>query len=363
MQLADHSVPKINPNGAAYGGEGGLAFYSLQEGLRRAEREYAGRVLLVGDRGSYSALSHLVRGKDTVLVILTGDALPLFSMPSAACVVAAGERDALHAARCFAAVCGAACVLYPHSLALDGAFEERATRLLGVDAPLPLASGQVVCDLDFAGEGSKEALARLALARLALLEARALRAFRIACGNIAAEEGVYRALSPIKARTPAEIASCNAAVRAMERAGGYAGEGVLLAQMLQERGVRRPAWQAYSTLLTLYSAFFRKGKPRRYSVPDYRARALRAGVPYASVRIPTVQEYARRALTLEEVRGAFCAELAQLEKGRNDLYCAVCAADGGEGADGAARAALALLPERGGGLSALMRDFGLLEEL
>ncbi len=355
MRLAEYSVPKMTPEerGADYGREDGLLFYSAEEGARRALEQIAGKALLVTDADACGMFAELALSPRTISVVFDGDALSLFSMPDGvSAVLAAGGTAVLHAARYFAEVRGIPCTLFPVRAALDGVFEARGRVLLGgEESEVPLRTGDVVCDLARLKGDLPGAYGRLLLFQLARLEARALSAF-----GIPAREGAETEL-PSGAE---EILCANARCRREERAGAWAGEGVLLAALMRERGDKFPEWRAYVQLTALYAAFFEKGKPRRYFTPDYKARAERAGCAVKGV--PSAEEYVLRAMTLERIRASFAREALGLLARKETCYPVLRALSGSvPPVRGGDLSLLRDLPECGGGLTAVIRDFGLME--
>lgn len=345
MCLAENSLPMMNGEEHER-----IVFKERSEGVRQALESSAGKVLLLSDDGSLSAFSIFPR---TISLIFDGDTLPLFAMPDGVSrVIASGGKEALFAARYFANVRRIPCTLFPQTAALDGVFEPRGEIFLGGERVISsFADGECVCDEGVIAPTLAEGYARLLLTRLAFCEAEALTAFGIPRRGIASE----------LPETAKEIASENARVRLAERAGGYGGEGTILASFLQ--GDPCPSWRAFLLLSALYAAFFEKGKPRRYLTPDYHARAARAGVETGSVRIPSREEYAARALILERIRARSIREFSGFITKRGEFYAAVSRLSSTplpEKAGG--RAYLDLLPEQAGsGLSAVIRDFGLME--
>ena len=366
MQLAMSSVPKTNAQeGKRYGGEGGLVFCSVKEGFRDfAARHAAAKLLCVYDSSACGAFSRLQKAPRVLSIVLDSeDALPLFSMPDGvSCLVAAGEKRTLQAARFFAKTQGIPCALFPASLTLDGAYEESGTvRVNGERIFTSLCDGEVFCDLSLCEKSAPQAYARLLLTRLALIEGRALRAFSLSAGNREEEERLYSLLySPQEELR--EVALLHEKIRLAERAGAYAGEGICLARQLAQDGARMSEKRAYMQLRALYSAFFIKGVPRRFYVPDYRVRAKSAGGAYAAQSIPAVSEYARRALVLERVRAEYAGELVRLKRDEGSFFRMMRKYGGGDCAIGDT-SLLCALPEHTGGLTAIIRDFGLLERI
>lgn len=349
----DSSVPKIKPaDGGVYGG-GGLSFCSVEEGASRFLRGRAGKVLALAEDSAFSAMLPAVRLPRAVSVLWEGDALPLFAMPEVSGVLAAGGKEVLQAARFFAAVRGVPCALFPAGAALDGAFSPRGEVSVNANRiRVPLSPAEVFCDCAFLRGSLSEGYARLMLSRLALFEARAVGLLcRRPFGGAGYEEAF--SLSGMAGELPPEeIVRRNARLRVLEDGGVPRGEGIVL-------GI--PAYESWRLLLGLYLAFFAKGKPRRYAVPDYAARAKAAGVSYAELCLPSRQEYAARALRLERVRGELLAELRALAA-RKNAYERALRTYGVLPAAGTDVHKLKTLPERAeGGLSSVIRDFGLMD--
>ena len=351
------SVPKMNAEGGADGGDGPIC--SSRDGAERFLARTAGKALLLADGASFSALlpaAHLAR---TVSCLFDGDAAALFALPEVGCVLAAGGADTMRAARLFATLRRIPCALFPASSALDGVYERRfpAGGELG---GIALTRGDVCCDLacisDFA-----EGYSRLVLARLALFEAKAKGLMcRTPFGGRGYEEA-FALTEGAADLSPRDIVLRNARLRELEAEGVPVGEGAVLMQSF--RAAPLPALRAERALSALYYAFFLRGVPRRYRVADYRARAARAKVPYAALRIPAEAEYAARALALERVRGELLTELVHL-RSFHAAQLRTVRALGAEGAPVPDLSALRTLPERAAdGLCAVIRDFGLMEEL
>lgn len=353
MQLAECSVPKMRPEeGEIYGREDGLLFYSAEEGVKNALGRFGGKLLLVADEGEISVLG--CSSPRTVTLVFDGDALPLFSMPDAvSCVLAAGRAPLLRAARYFAEVRGISCVLFPADVSLDGAYETHGEISLGGErVRVPLKDGEVVCDearMKNLGRG----YARLLLSALAGIERDALRAFGMQVMGAPAPD--------LGAENGRAVIEENARQRIAERAGAPCGEGVVLARLLAAAGEPVPEWRAFTQLSALYAAFFERGKPRRYFTPDYRLRAERAGTEYTLSGVPSAEEYALRAVTLERVRGGFAREALALLERKAEFFVRLSAWERSVPLRGDT-ALLKQLPEHApGGLSSIIRDFGLME--
>ena len=362
----DLSVPKKRPGREAFGagGEGGPRLCSAREGAEAFLADRAAKALIVAEDASFSLLLKAVRAERSVTLLWEDDALPLFAMPdTVGCVLAAGRAPLLRAARFFARVRAIPCALFPTDAAQDGTCERRGcVRVGGHDVCVPLAEAQIFCDVPRMRESLAEAYARLLLSRLALFEAEgACMIARREWGGVA-YEGAFSLLDPVcGALDDVQIVVKNAAMRMLEREGAPVGEGMALAARLS--GEPSPAFAAYAMLGALYRSFFERGRPRRYAVPDYRARALAAGVSPSACDIPSREQYAARALMLERVRGRLLTQLRALDARRH--RCAGAMRARGVAVRPAARGAaeqLKRLPEFApGGLSALIRDFGLME--
>lgn len=340
-------VPDTLPMRTAAGerSQGKVCFAQTESTVRELLENASGRVLLLSE-GAFAGAALSPRA---VSLIYDGDALPLFAMPDGVShIAAAGGEELLFAARYFAEVRGIPVTLFPESSTLAGCFEGRGELALGGERTVvPLAEGKVVCDSKRLSPTLAEGYARLLLSRLSALEARALTAFGLCVrGETVSFDG-----------TEEGIVTANAARRIREREGIYAGEGVVLAGLL---GGEAPSWNAYLLLTALYAAFFEKGKPRKYFTPDYRARAARAGANYP-VGLPTAEEYVLRALALEGCRGEFAREFGALCAEREQIHREI-SRFGDLPENGGDLSRLQLLPERApNGLSAIIRDFGLME--
>ena len=349
----DSSVPKINPaDGGRCGGDG-LSFCTAREGAAQFLQGRAGKVLALAEDSAFSALLPAVRLPHTISMLWEGDVLPLFAMPEVACVMAAGREEAVRAARFFAAVRRIPCAIFPSEAALGGVFCARgAISLNGNRLNVPLAPAEVYCDCRMLRDSLAEGYARLMLSRLALFEAKAVGLIcHVRFGGAAYEEAF--SLTEMRGELSAEeIVRRNARLRILEDEGLPRGEGMAL------EGSAYSRWRA---LTALYLAFFGKGRPRRYAVPDYAARAKAANVPYGGLTLPSRQEYALRALRLERARGELLAELRSIA-GRKSAYERVLRMYGAHLPQTIGRTVFRTLPERAdGGLSAVIRDFGLLD--
>lgn len=353
MQL-DLSVPKKNAVSVA-DGEDGLLLCSAREGMERALSAAAGRALVLADGSSFSSFIPASRAANTVCMLWDGDALGLFALPEVRSVLVSGGRDAVEGARFFAAVRRIPCTVFAKDAAMDGIFSPRArVKVNGCCPDVPLAPAVAVADLSLAEGTYADAYARLLLSRLALFEARALGRICRRETDGAAWEEAFCLTDAIGTLSREQVVRRNARLRQLEAQGVPSGEGASLLARLGEK--RYPAATAYLTLLALYTAFFRRGVPRRYAVPAYR----RSGV-YAALPLPTAGEYASRALRLERARGELCAEAIHLRAGKEAQLAAMRALDAHFDAAPALEK-LNFVPECApDGLCAVMRDFGLLE--
>ena len=357
----DLSVPKKNPAEDGEDGEGGLMLSSVREGMKRALSERSGRVLVLSDSAPFSQFVPARRWENTVCMLWEGDALALFALPEVQHVLVSGGRDALEAARFFAHVRRISCTVFPRHAAMDGAFNTRAqVRIDGNQLEVPLAPACTVADMSLMRTTLSEGYARLLLSRLALIEAHALGMICRRPWSNQAYEKTFECTEPVRGElSPDAVVRLNARLRQLEADGAPRGEGVVFASLCAEK--RYPAATAYLTLSALYAAFLGHGVPRRYAVPDYTERAKRAGTSYAAIRVPTVEGYASRALNLERARGELFAEMRHFRAAKQAQLAAM------RGLDEHFSAAPALeklsrLPELApDGLSAVLRDFGLLE--
>ena len=350
MQTAG-SVPKTTPAADGQGAE--LTVCSAAAFAEEFFRRRGGKAIVLAEDSAFSAMLPAVRAPQSMSVIWEGDALSLFSLPEGASILAAGGADLLRAARCFSALTGVPCALFPTQAALDGVFEPYGAVPLGGHAVrMQLAAGSLCLDLSLLQNSLQEGFARLMLARLARFEERAVGLIcRVPFGGDAYEEA-YALTDALDGLSPDEIVRRNARLRQLEAAGLPAGEGSALQEGAAER------WQM---LIALYTAFFERGRPRRYAVPNYAARAEAAGVPYASVCVPTPETYAARALALERVRGELLAELRGIAA-RKTAYERTLRRYGGGFSPKPRIERLKTLPERAeGGLCSVMRDFSLMD--
>ena len=357
MMFAELSPKTITPEGD----EGELVFCSSEEGMRDfMNRRPAGKLLIVTDGSALRAFRTCLPPRALCLVLDSDDCLPLFSCSDdVASIVAAGRESTLVLARYFAEIRKIPCALFPVSAALGGAFEcDGRVRLSSVSTRVPLAEATVYCDQALLAPSLGQAYMRLLLARLALIEAKALRGFGLDGGSEGAYEQAFQALLPLQSKTLAlqDVVTKNAVIRKCERGGMIRGEGICLANEIGRYGEE----QAFFLLAALYSAFFAKGKPRLI-VPDYAARARAAGAAYALQRVPTLQELVYRGISLERMRAELCWELSRFLEGETHFKANFYALTGRAVAPLGSAAALKYLPEQTAGLSAIIRDFGLME--
>ena len=350
-------LPK--PNAPCKMGE--LIFCSDEEGLSRArETRPAGRLLIVTDAYALQAFRCCQMPRALRLVLDSDDCLPLFSSSDdASLIVASGRESTLVSARFFAQIRNIPCVLFPVSAALDGAFEKFGNIRLGeVSGRVPLADATVCCDPELLAPSLGQSYMRLLLSRLALIEAKALKGLGVNQGAAQAQERAYQALLSIKFKTLdfEDVVQKNARIRRCERDGMAMGEGRVLAREIGYCGEE----QAFFLLSALYSAFFTRGKPR-LRVPDYAARARAASAAYATQRVPTVQEFARRAALLERIRAEMAEEIERFLEGGTHFKKNFYTLTGRAPVGVQSTEPLQRLPELGEGLSSLIRDFGLMD--
>lgn len=352
-------LPKTNPPR----GEGGeIVFCTTEEGVKKivAERP-VGKLLFVTDGSALTAFRNCLPPRAFCLVLDSEGCLPLFlSSDDVACVVAAGKESTLVAARFFAEVRKIPCAVFPVSLTFDGVYERSARVNLGKrEEYAPLREARAFCDGELARPSAGRAYMRLLLSRLALFEAKALRRFGAEYGNAEAEESAYFSLLPLKATTLdlVAVALKNAEIRRCERAGMNKGEGAILAERI---GGTDGEEQAFLLLSALYSAFFERGRPF-LNVPDYAARAKSADVPYATQKIPTAREFARRAGNFERTRGELQRELTAFLNGETHYRNNFLSLAGRIVCKARDLSALKSLPEWTAGLCAVIRDFGLMD--
>lgn len=348
MRLADRLLQKMNDG---ENGREGLHFTATDEGARQFfSRNRAGKPFVVADAENYKRLSRFALGVNALSLVYDGDALALFSMPDGVgSVFCAGGEDVLRAARYFSSVRRVPCALFPQSGTLVGAYERSGEiTLCGQQKKVTLAEGEVYFDCAN-GFSLSEAYAQVYLSALARFEERALADF----GVIKRTERPEIKLCAYPDR--ADLVAQNARLRREENEGAPAGEGRLLADLYRKDKNKRPVYRAFTELFALYFAFFKCGIPRKYYVPDYSARAKTAGAKYGALHIPTPQEYAMRALSLEKMRSFKLRELKTiLESWQKSPFCIK------QSASLLNLKFLKYLPEYGGGLTAIMRDFGLL---
>ena len=325
-----------------------LIFISVEEGIAREFERNTGTVLLVSDESAYSVFTTAASRPNAISIVIEEDVLPLFSMPEATCVLGAGGKRALFAARFYAETHHIPCALFPMEATLTGVLERTGEILMnGESTTANLSAGRVYCDMQILGGTLGRAYARLLLAQLEVFEKRALQEFGIASDRIAAFAAVEL--------TPEKIIVENAL------RGELKGEGNALVKLLEGRV--NPEWRAFLLISSLYAAFFEKGKPRRYYTPDYKARAKAANTkPPASS--PTTEEYALRAMKLEKIRAGYAREIINFTKQKEAFAQTVAAlsAHQDEGDIEADLPVLKYLPEHfEGGLSSVIRDFGLMD--
>lgn len=362
MQLAEVTLPKINPADCGVEDLGGLIFCPLGEAVERVLPRVAGKALFVSDARCMGSFAPYSRSMRAISVVFEADALPLFSMPDGVgAVFAAGGAETVKAARFFAKVRRIPCVLFPAEADLRGVTESAGELLLcGQRTRVALAEGEIYIDLSLTEPSLAEAFASLLLARLALIEEHALRLFTRA-DKPEAYETLFALSEPARKIEERELVRRNFALRRLEQSGAPVGEGETLARLHRAAGESYPVWRAFCSLAALYSAFFECGKPRKYFVPDYSARAEKARAGYWSVVVPSPEEYALRANALERMRRGFSAELGALLSRKEQFVQTFRSLAHAEPPE-LSFARLRSLPEYcPAGLSAYIRDFGLME--
>lgn len=362
MQLAEVTLPKINPVDCGLENLGGLIFCPLGTAVEHILPRVAGKALLISDAHCMGAFAPYSRSVRAISVVFEADALPLFSMPDGVgAVLAVGGAETIRAARFFAKVRRIPCALFPAEADLRGAVERAGDVLLcGKNTRVELAESEIYVDLTLTAPTLAEAFASLLLTRLALIEEHALRLFTRA-DKPESYEKLFALSDPARRIEARELIRRNFALRCLEQAGAPVGEGETLARLYREAGESYPVWRAFCSLAALYSAFFECGKPRKYFVPDYSARAEKARAGYWSVVVPSPEEYALRANVLERMRRGFSAELRALLDRKEQFEQTFRSLAHTEPPE-LSFARLRSLPEYcPAGLSAYIRDFGLME--
>lgn len=362
MKLVEQSLPKKNSveNGGRESSLG-LFFCTLEEGVERAQPRFGGKTLFVSEAKTMECFAPFARSLRAISVFFEADALPLFSMPDGVgSVFAAGGEETLKAARFFAKVRSLPCVLFPTGADLRGALEPEGEVLLcGEARRVALAQGEVCVDYALIASSLAEAFTSILLARLALIEDHALRIFSGAEKSAHFERAF--ALTALPVNDVSDVVLRNYALGKMRSEGAPAGEGETLFKLHRAAGDDYPVWRSYVELSALYGAFFECGTPRKFAVPDYSTRAKRAGVKYCRAQVPSVEEYAWRAEILERMRAGFYAELLTLLERREEYERVFRNLTGAEPPAGNLKW-LKVLPEHAPhGLSAHIRDFGLME--
>lgn len=353
MRLAP-TVPMIKPEE----GYGGRAFCSVREAYVSFRKRTAGELLVVTDGKRFPYLSFANQCGKTISMVLDGaDALPLFSAPDGVGgVIVAGDKATLLAARAFSTLNRLPCALLPADGSLDGAFESSSEVPIGGEfVSLPLAEAEVFLDTEILSPSLPSAYARLMLSRLAIFEQRAKE--MLGLSKPIDLDPLFSALSVLEGEPSAEeIIEANAAVRLAESGGAPKGEGAVLAGLYPEKN---GPIRAFCELFALYSAFFKRGKPRKFVVPDYAERAKRAGTS-PSVP-PDPEEFARRNIALEKRRFDLVRTIGQIGREKERWLFAEGKLAGRRFLPKRDFSVLSLLPERSGGLSCIIRDFGLME--
>lgn len=352
MDLA-FSAPKTNP----WTEQGGEVFSSLEQSFFAFANRTCGKILVVTDKTAYARLAFAVRHPRSLCVVLEAeDALPLFSFSDAGAVFAAGGDFVLRAARMFSALNRLPLLLAPSDAGLCGAIDRAAVLVDGNRANFPLAEGELCLDLALLKPSLAEGYARLLLARLAVLEARAAALLLIRPSDFADE--MLSALSVLDKDCGAEdIVRANFSLRRLESEGAPTGEGTVLAEL--HHGEARRI-RAFCELFALYAAFFRRGHPRKYTVPDYSARAKKAGTTVSLP--PTAEDFAQTIFNFERRRADLSRLLEPVERGYSRYLRTYSRLSGKAIVKKRDLSVLQYLPEHcPEGLTALIRDFGLME--
>ena len=359
MRISQGSVPKMTPEGGMYDSD--IRFCGAEEALREMFAQCSGKVLLIADSGFFSVFAPVDHPRAIFVVLDREDALPLFTMPDGVSGIAAvGGEFTMRAARYFAEARGVNCLLFPADPAQDGVFEADGEMTVGgVISRVALAEARACYDLQILRPRLPRGYARLLLSQLERSEERALCMLERREESALYEEGYAAARCAASAE---EIVRANASLRRFEAQGLAVGEATVLARNLAEGGISDPEWQAYRALAALYSAFFERGRPRRYCVPDYAARTRLAGAEYSAQSIPSTEEYATRAMRLERMRAELVREFSAYTRNLSAQRHVLSSLSGNFVQDRDVRQYLKILPElRRGGLTSIIRDFGLME--
>lgn len=323
-------------------GEDEGVFRPAEQSFSAFSERTAGKILAVAEERSFSRMAFAAGRARTLCAVLDGDALPLFGFPDGVGgIFAMGSASLMRSARLFAALRRVPCLLVPTDSTFDGVFgEEGEVCCAGERVLFPLAKAEVCIDEEAAKASLPEGYARLLLMQLATLEGFALSLFR----KTPFEEQFSDRLEDLGGR---EILRLNYALAQKRR---FHGEGEALALAYPEDG----GMKAFTQLLALYGAFFSRGHVRRRLVPHYEKGELP----------PTPEELLSFSFTLEMHRGELMKRTAQIEKKYPSYlrhYRALC---GRNCEMGYGKRQLKALPQTAKeGLCAIIRDFGLLEEL
>lgn len=353
MRTAVFSLPTMKPEV----GSAAPHFCSAAEAIKAFAARTAGKLLLVSNGRAYPMLASAAAAPRAVSILFEGDALPLFAMPDGVGgVIGAGDADVLRATRFYAAVQRIPCLLLPTDAALDGVYEPRANICVdGHPLDVALAEGDVVCDTAHMQKSFARAYCRILLVRLAGFERKTLARLGLKdYGKL--YEQTYAAGGMSVMDTPRSIIETNAALRRCEVHGRECGEGEILAALVSGGC---PELDSYRMLCAAYAAFLAGGYPRSVIV-NYRRRAERAGVPFAAVAVPTTAELARRKELFVRIRMLATAELKTLTR-QNGAHLRKLRALDSDLKEHNVVETWRKLPEYSTGLTAVMRDFGLLE--
>ena len=316
-----------------------ITFGDARAAIAAFLRDRGGKTLLISDGSAFSVIQDAVCSPRVMSIVAEEDCLPLFSMPEVTAVIGVGGAETMISSRFFAGLRHIPCLLVPTVATLEGACGSHGRLTVnGVARMSELCGARVIADKVLLAATRSRAVARLFLAQLEIVEGEARTIFSL-------KDPCLTAL-PAAGEDDEGLLRANAALC-------LHGEGDVLRCILQAGGERQPEWSAFFHLTALYSAFFSKGKPRRYLVPDYRRRAAEAGK--GAPRVPAPAEFALRAFALERARTPVMQRLAPLLAAREELVRQF-------GAPRPALRALKYLPEYcPGGLSCVTRDFGLME--
>ena len=329
-----------------------------------------GYYLILTDEESASALGKVLKRllKKIFVVLREEDVLPLFSAPDAVtCVVGAGK--AIAAARYFACVRSLPLVAVCFSCRPQGLGGRTASvNVCGENVSYPVPPPDLIFAADLRKGEREEAEAFLSACALSALSFDLCFRLGLPDGKEAGKplfsllDAASREISDPPGRGSAELFR---AVLACEYcfSGGFPDGEIFVFVRLSEKfaGFSRPRAlrECTAALSGLYALFFDGGFYRGGMV-DYNARREEAKrlFPGAAgterTAFPTAEQLAARKAAFEREKGEAAARLS--------AFRAALPAREGRNAEETQTALLRLLPELsgGGGIAALMRDFGLL---